>query len=467
MINKTIERIKMAVIVVLFMSTILLLYLLWTPQGGVDFAGLIGRRGRTASLPEAKGLIQAGFAVSGNGSGSFTRSEDTDGDIQEAAMAELEGFLAQSYVESASISREQYELAMSGWPSVRISYDAELPFSAFCAICSPESALSIRDDVMMKTLSFSEAAADSVFVTDAEGNTQRFVFGEARDSVELLLSQFGDDSVPCYAAKDLLGHGDAMLALTGESGLRRISASNESADSDFGTDAARGIFGDTFSFVRRMVDSFGNITYMYGYGDKNLYLYTDGGTAYSASEEGALQTGFAEDLDTALGFAAVCGGLSEDEWGGMRLTGYSESGSRIKTRVFEFSQTAGGRAVFGAKGPALRITVTGGSVTELAREGLKYSAGSADELRQTISPANVIANNSHHIYNVLHGSVLAAASDEAFEYAAGETESLTLGYFADPLQGGAELIPCWVLRSRSGVRFYFDLYEGTPLGYSD
>ena len=104
----------------------------------------------------------------------------------------------------------------------------------------------------------------------------------------------------------------------------------------------------------------------------------------------------------------------------------------------------------------------------MSRQGLSYTETGRGTARAAVSPANVIANNSHHIYNVLNGSVLAAASDEAFEYAARAAKSLAMGYYAEGSSGSrsATLVPCWILTAGDGVRFYFDLYSGTPLGYT-
>ena len=185
--------------------------------------------------------------------------------------------------------------------------------------------------------------------------------------------------------------GSVFLLLGSFSELSEMPFGAADGSKEVGTDAARAVFGDTFSFVRRITDSFGNVTYMYGYGEKNLYLYAEGAIEY-------------------------------------------------------------------------RTTVSGGVVTGLRREGIDPGTYTPGENRAAASPANVIANNSNHIYNILKGSVLAPASDEAFDFAAKAVRSLAPGYYADPSR--KLLVPAWVLKASGGEMFYFDLYEGTPLGYT-
>ena len=458
-----IEKVKVVIIVVLFITTILLLYLLWSPGGqGIGFSGFIGRRSGSSDAPAGADLIRAEYAVKSLGSGSFEHSLDTE-EVLAAAREELAGFLSQSYAESSAISEEQYELAMRDWPSVSLGFGCGIPVNGLFSLIAPDSALLRSADQIADTIAFSEAAPDSVFARDSgSGLCYRYVFGEARDSVEKLLSAFGDEASPCYPARDLLGVGSAYLPLGTQSSLSEIPFYSESGG--IGNDAARAVFGDTFSFVRRITDSFGNITFMYGYGVKNLYLYADGSLEYRTTESGSEATDFARDLDTALSFAAECGGLKGDEWKTLRLVGYRESGTRVKTRSFSFAQSVLGVPVYCQSGTALSVTVTGGSVTGLRRELADPGTYKAAAEAPAASPANVIANNSNHIYNILKGSVLAPASDEAFDFAARAVRSLAPGYYAD--RSRKVLVPAWVLKASGGELFYFDLYEGTPLGYT-
>ena len=459
-----IEKIKVVIIVVLFITTILLLYLLWSPGGrGIGFSGF-GGRNASSDAPTGAGLLRAEYALRSSGSGSTELSYDADG-VFAAAKEELAGFLAQSYAESSVISEEQYELAMRDWPSVSVGFGCGLPLNGVLSLIAPESQLLRTADVIVDSIAFSDAAPDSVFARDSgSGSHYRFIFGEPRESVDKLSSAFGDNTYPAYTARDLLGVGSVFLPLGSFSELSEMPFGAADGSKEVGTDAARAVFGDTFSFVRRITDSFGNVTYMYGYGEKNLYLYAEGAIEYRTTVSGTESGDFARDLDAALSFAAGCGGLKGDEWKALRLCGYSESGTRVRTRNFSFAQSVLGVPVYGQSGPALTVTVSGGAVTGLRREGIDPGTYTPGENRAAASPANVIANNSNHIYNILKGSVLAPASDEAFDFAAKAVRSLAPGYYADPSR--KLLVPAWVLKASGGEMFYFDLYEGTPLGYT-
>ncbi len=74
-----IEKIKVVIIVVLFITTILLLYLLWSPGGrGIGFSGF-GGRSASSDAPTGAGLLRAEYALRSSGSGSTELSYDADG----------------------------------------------------------------------------------------------------------------------------------------------------------------------------------------------------------------------------------------------------------------------------------------------------------------------------------------------------------------------------------------------------
>ena len=59
-----IEKIKVVIIVVLFITTILLLYLLWSPGGrGIGFSGF-GGRSTSSDAPTGAGLLRAEYSFS-------------------------------------------------------------------------------------------------------------------------------------------------------------------------------------------------------------------------------------------------------------------------------------------------------------------------------------------------------------------------------------------------------------------
>jgi hypothetical protein len=68
------------------------------------------------------------------------------------------------------------------------------------------------------------------------------------------------------------------------------------------------------------------------------------------------------------------------------------------------------------------------------------------------------------MFKVLHGDVLSENSDEAFTFVSDSLSTMSVGYYDN--RPSRQLIPCWAISTLQGTVFYFDLYDGTPLGYS-
>ena len=59
-------------------------------------------------------------------------------------------------------------------------------------------------------------------------------------------------------------------------------------------------------------------------------------------------------------------------------------------------------------------------------------------------------------------SMLSVEPSEAYNYVANEVRSMRTGYYAQTET--RRLTPCWTVLTGT-ARFFFDLYDGTPLGF--
>lgn len=464
-INRKIENLKNVTLVVLFVMAILLLYLLWRPalqeiRPDVFWTGALNQK----EIPQPEDLIRPVYAAVSPGDGSFALYTKEAGAMLTAAEEEIRAFLEQGTSNTQVITENQYFLAMRDWESVQLEMGFSLPLTEFCSYFSGASLDNGAGDIRFDVLAFSKASAESIFAVDRNaGRYYRIVFLQKRDSAQTLMDLAQSPASYCYTAEDMLGKGRALISLALESSLRTQSFTPEAAGR--GDQIAERIFGDTFDFVRRITDTYGNVTYMYGYGEKTFYAAADGHYVYNTDSEEREATGLFDDLKTAAESLVRWGGLDTGDLYPV-LEDYSEIGSgRNRERTFYFTQTAGDARVYGDDIYCARVKVAGGTVTELSR-----NLSSARLSQEAVEPmpaadaANVIAANSNHIFNILNNNTLTAASDEAFAKAAEEAVTLVPGYYASDRYDA--LVPCWILKTGNGTRFYFDLYTATPMGFA-
>ncbi len=464
--NKRLLQVKMGILVVLFLTTILLLYLLWTPaNAGLRISRLFSFGGGAAEAADYRELLVPRVTVISAGDGSYQLQIRNGREPLAMAYSLIKGYRETGEPQLEEISADQYRRARDGFRSVELDLGFGIPLS-FLLDLADTGSIPGDSTRFFSAMCFSNAAKESILFRDETlDSCFRLYFPSDMDCLTLFRSILKPDC-SAYLAKDMIGgSSEALLPVDLTCLDDPIGAQTETeADSSLRSRMAESIFGETFDFVRRISDSFGNITYMYGYGEDTFYAGTDGRLEYR-TQGGAEGSDMVRDLKTALEYMEGCGGLKRTaDATGLRLSGYSEhTENRIRSCRFEFTQSIGSMEAGQDSGLALTVDMTGGRVTGFSRRLLTWSGSPSGSDDLCAEASNVIAYNSHHIYSVLSNNTLSVAGSEAFEYAADAIESMLPGYFC-----GAEsevLVPCWILRTKDGVRFYFDLFTGQPLGF--
>lgn len=460
--KKVIENVKSAIIVVLFLVTILLLYLVLGGAPALKLSDIIHIGAKPSVAPEASAVLLPRYAAYSAGDGAFSLAfGDSGGNLAsktKLAKEAVERFKAlseQSSVLVSEISEEQYINALTGYESVSFAYSYSLSFPDFCAVFGIKTAGSMSNIDRLTAFAFSGAAPDSVLIVDGVNNKFYRLLSDGVATGEVKLSEtipgaglsFPDEKY--YFAKDVLGAGGRKLIPIGEAEALMPAGWEtefEKSSSESRLDIAEKVFGDTFDFVRRIEDGFGNCTYMYGYGAKTLTLRADGGLEYRAESGSERSGGWSSDLQTALGYISEIGGWETKGDDYFELTGsdqLSEGGKQ--KRNFYFSQFADGAELCREDGrKAISVSVENGKVVYYSRNALSVKLGNGAK-GSAMDAVNTIAANS--------------STRERFDYIAENFESIRRSYlFKD-----GELTPSWKLSLADGSEFYYDLASGREL----
>jgi hypothetical protein len=469
-----IEHLKNAVLVVLFFTTILLLYLLWSldAQGRFHLPDIIPHREAQVVI-DVDGAIVPDAIVYGMGDGSFRiRNEKTAG-IYRRSLAHLSSMRGDSGVSVTEISEEQYASSIRMYRSLTIDFAYQIPFAELCSHYDMPFSTVMNSIRSFDALAFSDASPESLFIADTQ--REQYYRIQASDEADLYAAMIESDNFSelpiCYTIGDILG-GDnrRLMPLMAESSLEPVRWREEGEDASLGMRHAllESLFGENLDFVRRITDHPGNVTYMYGYGQKTLTHQVDGVLEYKNEVSDAKGGGFFGDLKTALTFAAAHGIWNGSDERDIRFTlAEVDAASAGKQEGYRFSFRAKleENPLYYEEDFPLTIEVLDGQVS-YCRSDLIWTERTADSLqtKQAHDPANVIARNYSHIYHTMSGNPLTVDQDVAFQYVVSAVRDIRTGLVR--IASDEWLRPAWVVEVEGGRRFYFSLYEALPIGAS-
>ncbi len=461
------EHIKNGILVVLFFVTILLLYFQFKESSrSFAIADILPGGDEPVSAPSAAELLAPSRCACSDGGGVYYLCGFGPEDFS-VAMDGAARLCADADPVVSEITEEQYKAVCGQFPSVQILFDTGLPFRETFSYFGAKRLGSSDSIGTFTTLAFSDGEKESFFVISGDGKFYRILADHREECVSALRARLPQSGDTCYYAGDIIGGSCAALMPIETAGpLAPRSCSREDQSLEQRTRVAENVFGDTFDFVRRIADSFGNITYLYGYGQRSFRVPAGGGFEYRQELSGASSAGFFDDLEAAVAFVSRCGG-----WDGLaggdiefRLTEAREGGEgRGRSHIFGFSEMAGGVPCASGEGPAIEIEVLGGQIVSYRRNAVVPGGASGKPEGTAADAANVIAGNCNYIYNTLQGAVLQANSDEAFGYVSEHLADVRCVYF----RSDGTLVPAWEIVTSGGGRFCFDLYTAQPLGYTD
>jgi len=486
-----IENIKNISLVVLFLTTVLLLYFFW---GNISFDGLKSPSVQvTGEVPKTVDMLRPEQIILNFGADNYTVVPPGElwynDNEKDSFVEELVRFGPAENILVEEITYEKYQQA-KGIESIWASFNYAIPISDFCSnfgLTKPQSY-----DVIDSVTEIGYSTADrgnSLFIYDGKkGKRYRLLAEDPKN-----LSNRGNTEFPAlidsieaegyniyYPISSYLGiANDTLVPLSVEANIGSFPFLQDiySYQTEKVKAMAEMFFGGNLDFVREIKEENGTVIYMYGYGQNVLIVNTDGSLEYKETQLDGNHTeqSFSGALETALKFIASHG--SWESFEGAKLTPYLKNAVPLpnneKGYRFTFDMEIDGNRLYYEKGEPVTVDVISGQVTYYKRHFIDFDHEDIEAVEtytaeNAFSAVNLIAQNYRYIHNILlqSGDVKATADQAVmFEEVSSAVNNMQIGYVKLAGEEVTEIQPVWVV-TVNNTEIYFDLYTADPIGYS-
>lgn len=290
------EHFKTVILAVLFVTTILLLHLCFT-QGGQSFSitELLGGQNRVVKISVDDCLLPE-YNLKSNGDGSYNLSFENKKEFNKEIFQCAKNLISSSTAKLVEIDKKEYDSAARKENSMQSIFAYPVAFSELSNKLISRK-IEAPEDCKFNAIMFSDGNKECFFLNDFSGKYYKVVSGENYYAIDKLLLVYEPGN-------------DVLKESYGIYDIEKIKSDFAVQESypEFAVDnetIAKNIFGDNFDFVRKISDSFGNETYMYGYGQKRLSFFVeDGGLEFKEDVSRNPSSDFYKDLELALSFIA-------------------------------------------------------------------------------------------------------------------------------------------------------------------
>ena len=487
-LNKNIiEQIKNVLIVVLIFTTILLLYFLW---GNESIEYFIFNDEDNISEINCTEVILPTEVVFGLGNEDYVVvSKGREKVWEEYILKTFTKFSSNASVLVEEISENKYKQVME-YPSIIAGFEYSMPFQEFCEMYEINQPQGYDGISNITQIAFSKGSSESAFIHDEPKDKYYRLVGNAKLSLfeEIEASLANVDISTYYTLQTFLGEeskNQTLIPVDMPQGLVTIPYQldlGSQEDMVIG-DMAKDYFGETFDFVRKIEEANGTTIYMYGYGQKVLIINpNDGSIEYKEDIKipEMSQVSVFEALQSALNFISSHGGFETIQ--GQNIKPYLESVSFIDDKKggyrFVFALGIDGNKVFYGNQMPIIVEVVDGQVSYFRRELINIIDSDLNTANDVdLTAINMLAMNYTYMASALAEEGVIEKTQVAtllFEDIADKIDHLTTGYYKSDLVIGddgivksqnGQLIPVWIVEA-DGILFFFDLYTGSPVGYS-
>jgi len=300
-----IEYLRTGILTVLFMITILFLYLCFTQDGqSFSFTEILGGKANVINVSVNEYLIPK-YSLKSNGDGSFNLSFESQQELNKAILECTKQLISSSSAKLVESSSEEYSSMLSQENSIESVYIFEIPFNEFTYSLISRKIEAPEGSSFYKIM-FSDSDKDCFYLASKSGKYYRMQAGENFYSIDRLCRSY-------IAGNDILKESFGIEDY--EAIIKQFSPKKEITRIEINDEfVAKNIFGDNFDFVRNISDSFGNKTYMYGYGQRRV-SFNSLNSKIEYKEEAAKENNphLYADLETALNFIANAFKMNEME----------------------------------------------------------------------------------------------------------------------------------------------------------
>lgn len=486
---RMIEKAKNCSLVVLFLSTVLLLYFFW---GNIsDDAFKASSERITGEVPKIAKVLKPEQIFVNFGSGNYTVVPPDDiwyNDIGDGSFVEkLSRFGPSENILVEEITYAQYQQVMQ-IKSIWAEFNYDIPMTDFCLNFNMKKPQSYDAIETVTAIGYSAVEeGKSLFIYDGKNQKYYRLVADTKDDGVSVGEEFSTliDSVKAesnsfyYPISSYLGvENNTLVPLSVESSLRSFPYRQEiySYQTEKISALAEQFFGGNFDFVRKITEESGNVIYMYGYGQNVLIVNTDGSIEYKEEQMGGrMEQSFTGALETAVNFVASHGSQEAREGTGapLYLKEAVPLSGKGKGFRFIFGMEVNGNRLYYEDGNPIIVEVIYGQVTYYKRHIINFDLEEINTVEtasvdDAFSSVNLIAQNYRYIYDILlqSGEIIEAADPGAmFEDVASLVNNMQIGYLRQADREITEIRPVWVV-TVIDTDVYFDLYTAEPLGYS-
>jgi len=471
---KIIENIKSITLVVLFLSTILLLYFFWSDTAP---RSTVGETSQVRVFDAADFLRPDRIEV------SFGNEEYTivSGENFEAIMNSFRMFSVGRSLSVEEISRELYEQEVLRRASIRAVFDYYIPFSALSELHNIDRINNASLIGAVSELAYVAGQNDNMFVYDRISGRHFRITGRTNEGFDVLsriIAEAQDNYALHLTARFWVGDGvnsNVLFPFSFESNLHDVEFFPEdfSRDENKTANIIRSFFNENMDFVRRIEEN-GIATYMYGFGRIIVIAHTNGVLEFRSQDDDRqidTQLTFLEAFEQANRFIGAHGGFYIED--GTSLTPY------MREVVVNPAGQNGYRFIFGTKiandrmfyenGIPMVVDVTNGRVSYFRRQLVRVNEETLRETENVYREAFVpvigmIANNIDYITSVLVKGRVDYEMQITIEAIIESISNLDAGYVKiDEYESILRAV--WII-TIDGMEFYFGLEDGEIIGHS-
>ena len=484
--NKNIiERIKDIILVVLFLSTILLLYFFWED---ISFKELYLQ----AFAPQETEKIYKEISIEeviapsqiivcqGEGNYNIERNykkyfyNKNPEDITNLIYC-ISRFSQEENILIEEIDKDRYNVIMEG-PSLKARFDYLMPYEQFCSIFGIKKALGTDNIRNISELGYSALMEGSILIYDRY-EQKYFVITVGKEVnyfkkyLETLIANSETTYLPLNSILGENVENQVLLPLSLTSEIEDFQYYREFSPEDSSNipNIAKRFFGNNLDFVRRLKEESGTVIYMYGYGKKVLIANIDGTIEYKEETTGKnISSNFQDSLQAAMRFISSHGGFETVNGQPLDIMLKNakipdEKGQRY---VFDFEIQIGNIPLYDQNGPGIHIEVINNEVAIYQRNYIEFPImETAGEERECYEPINMLALNHEYISEFLKKEGLIDTQGKktlTFEDIAELISKVDYGFIIP--MGGTVAEVAWIVEfDDGGLYLAFDLEDATPI----